>query len=190
MQEIKRLLDDPDDPNPIKRVATDHFGPYCRYHNGFLKYLCLNEPQRNWHTETYVFYGKTGTGKSYTAKALGEEDSVYWKQRGGWWDNYRGQELVILDEYKGWLPWGVFLQLMDEYPLQVETKGGNTQYRAKIIAFTSNDWPKSWYKDGTHFEAFERRVDHWIYCHSIDNHVNCGSSWDLFVEEHNKALDF
>ncbi len=183
---IKRILDDPDEENPIKRIANEHFGDYVRYNRGFINYLAVNQPVRDKSTEVIVYYGEPGTGKSYAAKHLNEDQ--YWKMGANhWWDGYRGQQLVIFDEFKGGIPWGQFLQIMDENPLQVEVKGACIQFTSSQVAFTSNAWPKEWYKEAYPWEAFRRRVDRWIYCHDIHNHIDCGNDWALFVEQANVA---
>ncbi len=79
---------------------------------------------------------------------------------------------------------------MDEYPLQVEVKNGNVQYLAETVIFTSNVLPAEWYSDGHPLEAFKRRVDHWVCCHAIDDHVDCYKDYNKFIEECNKILDF
>ncbi len=156
----------------------------------------ITQPQRSKKTEVWVLYGGTGTGKSYFALKRSAQEDTYWKQRGGWWDNYLGQKTVVIDEYKAWLPWTVFLQVMDEYPLQVEVKNGNVQFLAETVVFTTNWWPRDWYSSDKHpFEAFQRRVDHWVMCHKMiddvtENHVDCGKDYAKFIEEANKTFDF
>ena len=190
----KRILDDRDIGNPMQAISQQHFRSYILYHRGFLKYLGDNSQERDWNTEVWVLYGKTGTGKSYFSKHFAEKKDTYIKQQSKWWDGYIGQSVVILEEWRGWLPWGVFLQITDEDALMVETKGANTQYLAKQLFIVTNDWPDTWYaQDGAKFpfENIKRRVNHWVYCHKMiddvtPNHVNCGSDWQLFVDEHNK----
>ncbi len=145
----------------------------------------LNAKPRETKTEVYIYYGATGTGKSHACQALMDAEDTYWKQVSKWWDNYAGQELVIVDEFEGWLEYPIFLQIMDQYPLQVEVKGGNVEFCSKKIAFTSNMWPAQWYESSrANIEAFKRRVDHWIYCDSIHEHHDYLKDWDAFVEHH------
>ncbi len=182
---IKRILDDNDEENPIKRIANEYFSDFVRYNRGFDRYLAVNQPERHHSTEVIVFYGEPGTGKSYRARHLVDDDKQYWKMGGNhWWDGYRQQELVVFDEFKGGIPWGQFLQIMDENPLKVEVKGACIEFTSKMVAFTSNAWPKDWYKPEYPWEAFKRRVNHWIYCHSIEKEVDCGEDYDMFIAQH------
>lgn len=86
--------------------------------------------------------------------------NAYWKQRSNWWDGYFNHETVIIDEFYGWLPFDLILRICDRYPLMVETKGGQVQFVAKNIIFTTNSNPVSWYKS-CYFPSFIRRVHHW-----------------------------
>ena len=45
-----------------------------------------------------------------------------------WWDNYAQEDVVIIDESYGWLPYCEMLRLLDRYPCQVETKGGSVNF--------------------------------------------------------------
>lgn len=108
--------------------------------------------------EVIVLQGPTGTGKSKWC--MDNYPDAYWKQRGNWWDNYSGEETVIIDEYYGWLPYDFLLRLCDRYPLLVEIKGGQVQFNSKRIIFTTNAVPNTWYKN-VYWPAFERRVNEW-----------------------------
>ena len=50
-----------------------------------------------------------------------------------WWDNYAQEEIIILDEFYGWLPYCEMLRLLDRYPCQVETKGGSINFAPNKI---------------------------------------------------------
>lgn len=137
----------------------DFFGVMAKYYKAVREYRLVKASPRNFKTEVYVLYGTPGTGKSKWAYDY--DENAYWKQRGQWWDGYQGQEVVVIDDFYGWLPFDTLLRLCDRYPLMVETKGGQVIFSSKVIIFTTNQHPREWYKNISNFQAFERRVEHW-----------------------------
>lgn len=76
--------------------------------------------------EVRVHYlvGESGSGKSYTYVNLCEEqgeEAVFFltDYAGGGFDNYCGEQILFMDEYKGQFPFGFFLVLTDRYKAQV-----------------------------------------------------------------------
>lgn len=120
--------------------------------------MVLKTKPRNFEVEVEVIQGPTGTGKSKWC--MEHYPNAYWKQRSNWWDGYFKHEVVILDEFYGWLPYDTLLRICDRYPMLVETKGGQTQFVAKKIIITTNSEPSSWYRN-VYFPAFVRRVSKW-----------------------------
>lgn len=60
---------------------------------------------RNWEMQVYVYWGKSGTGKTRRAYEEGGED-IYFISKGDsthavWFDGYHGQKFVILDDFYG-----------------------------------------------------------------------------------------
>lgn len=154
--EIKKKLDE--GSITADQIADEHFELWLRYFRAFEKYQLIKTKPRNHAVEVHVVQGPTGTGKSKWC--MDNYPSAYWKQRSNWWDGYAGQEMVIIDEFYGWLPFDLILRICDRYPLMVETKGGQVQFVAKTIIFTTNQLPNSWYKN-CYFQSFARRVSHW-----------------------------
>jgi len=140
-------------------LANFHFPTWIMSYRHLMHYRLLVTPPRDFKPNIYVCQGPTGTGKSKWA--LDNYPNAYWKQRSNWWDGYTNQETVIIDEFYGWLPFDLCLRLCDRYPLHVETKGGNVNFVAKNIIFTTNNLPSSWWKCDVYFPSFTRRVDEW-----------------------------
>lgn len=140
-------------------IANEDFASWVRHYRAFREYRLLTTPARTHETEVYVLQGPTGTGKSRHCQD--GFPGAYWKQRSQWWDGYVGQEVVILDEFYGWLPYDTLLRLCDRYPLLVETKGGQVNFVAKKIIITTNAIPCNWYRN-VYFPAFVRRVTKWM----------------------------
>lgn len=158
--------------NSTEAIADSDFDLWVRYYRAFEKYLVMKTKPRNHPVDVHIVQGPTGTGKSKWA--LDTYPEAYWKQRSNWWDGYAGHEVVVIDEFYGWLPFDLLLRICDRYPLLVETKGGQMQFVAKTIVITTNALPSSWYKCATYFPALTRRVTKWhvlpiIGCHSIHN---------------------
>lgn len=143
----------------IEEIADEEFDLWVRYYRAFERYLVMKTKPRNHVVDVYVLQGPTGTGKSKWA--MEQFPNAYWKQRSNWWDGYCGQEVVVIDEFYGWLPFDLLLRVCDRYPLLVESKGGQIQFTAKKIVITTNQLPCNWYKSGTYFPSFVRRVTEW-----------------------------
>lgn len=119
--------------------------------------------------EVELFVGGTGCGK--TRKAV-EENPDYFilnqSPTGCWWDGYNGESCVIIDEFRGWMPYAQLLRITDGYPTTVPVKGGTIPLMAKKIVITSNVEPESWYKVDAQMETLEplyrritRKITEW-----------------------------
>lgn len=142
---------------------------FIRYHRGFnalSSQLGLVKP-RYTKTAFTVLVGPPGCGKSRWASDLAnrysDPPSVYYKNRGEWWDGYVQQALVIIDDYYGWLKYDEMLRLTDRYPMQVPIKGGYQQFTSKHVIVTSNVDMDKWYKfDGYICNALMRRCHNYL----------------------------
>nr|UBJ25912.1 replication-associated protein [Red panda feces-associated circular DNA virus 5] len=147
-------------------IANEDFELWVKYHKAFSHYRLLNAKPRSTKTKVFVVQGPTGTGKSHWARQ--QDPHAYWKPRNNWWDGYVGQSTVVIDEFYGWLPFDLLLRLCDEYPLQVECKGGSINFNAKRLIITTNNVPVNWYSN-VYFQAFIRRVNTWIVIPEMGN---------------------
>lgn len=111
----------------------------------------------------FVFWGPTHTGKSHRAWSEGsaEGSQVYGKSPSTkFWCGYRGEDAVVIDEFRGDIGVGHLLRWFDRYPVNVETKGGSMPLVASRIWITSNLHPRSWYPDldSASLDALLRRL--------------------------------
>lgn len=120
--------------------------------------------KRTWKTEVYWFHGKTGTGKTRTAREMASDDLWVSLDSLRWFDGYDGHSDVIIDDFRpGQCSFSFLLRLLDRYELKVEHKGGSTQFLAKRIWITCPISPEEGFKrsdvDGS-LEQLLRRIDH------------------------------
>jgi len=94
-----------------------------------------------------VYWGTTGTGKSRRAWEEATMEAFPKNPNTKFWDGYRGDEHVVIDEFRGRINISYLLQWLDRYPVIVEIKGSATVLRAKHIWITSNLDPRLWYPD-------------------------------------------
>lgn len=101
--------------------------------------------------EVHVRWGEPGTGKSRYVYDKHTPESIYELNLGDgsnksvWWDTYRGQEVILINDFDGELGWKYLLRLLDRYPFRMQTKGGHCWRLCKYIYITANDPPERWY---------------------------------------------
>lgn len=108
-----------------------------------------------------VYWGPTGTGKSRTAWEEATLDAYPKDPMSKFWDGYRGQANVVIDEFRGSISISHLLRWLDRYPVLVEVKGSSTVFKAERIWITSNLHPRRWYPDldEVTYLALERRLE-------------------------------
>ncbi|QDJ95267.1 replication-associated protein [Capybara virus 30_cap3_1444] len=85
--------------------------------------------------------GESGVGKTHSVFTHFGIDKVYDKGVNKWWDGYRDEEVVLMDDVtpeNGKFIGSFLLRWADKWPVRVETKGGLLRVRPKKIIITSN----------------------------------------------------
>lgn len=77
--------------------------------------------------EVHYVYGKTGVGKTRSVMDRFGYAAVHSvaDYRGHPWDAYRGQEILLLDEFRGQFGMGLMLKLLDGYPMELRARYAN-----------------------------------------------------------------
>jgi hypothetical protein len=158
LDSIKELIKEGKDE---EYIAENFFSKWAVYRRSFQAYAALIQVKRSWKTKCFVIWGKTGTGKTrYCHDQV--MSSQFWSPGDfNWFDGYRGQPIVIIDDYRGEYPLQLLLKLLDRYPMQVPIKGGFANWNPRKVYITSNTRPSSWYlnADALSIEAMYRRFD-------------------------------
>lgn len=150
----------------IENVKLDYPDIFARHYNGF-KALTTNCNPRDFMTKFIVFHGEPGTYKSRLAIKFCEKNKfTYYKLSiNGWFDGYRGEDVVIIDEINN-LKNGLYMiqNMIDQSSFKVEYKGGMVEFRSKYVIGTTNHEICSWFK-GLFYEedikSVKRRIFAW-----------------------------
>lgn len=94
---------------------------------------------RTWMTKGIWYTGATGVGKSHKAFENYHPKTHYvYPNDNGWWDGYNGQEIVILNDFRGEINFQFLLRLVDKWPEFVRRRGREpAPFLAKTIIVTS-----------------------------------------------------
>lgn len=140
-----------------------------RYMKSMDEYKMLNDydqiANRGYRKPNVRVYHSSHTGSGKTRRSVWEAKGqpYYMLTKGNtgvWWDGYTGQEYVIIDEFKGWIPFTEILRILDGYPCFVDTKGGRRMLNATTIVLTSNFPIEEWYPNVPDIEPLRRRISH------------------------------
>ncbi len=121
--------------------------------NVLMEYRDLISGNRTWFTNSHVFWGGTGMGKSRRAEHIAmtydKWDYVMVGHKGArmWWDGCELAKCIVVEDYDGEWTMRTLLKVLDRYKLRVEIKGGHCNFIAEMVIFTSNKHPREWYPD-------------------------------------------
>lgn len=176
-------------------LVSNFPGQYLRYFKAVQHLRNLDGGTRRVRPELVVFIGRPGVGK--TTRILSEVEgpdgslaNVCFQNDPQWWDAYKGQKLLVLDDFRGWIPIHVFLKLIDVVPLQLPIKGGFTPSVAvEKVYISSNFMPIDWWKDlkPNQYEAITRRISK-VVVWDEDAETWAFDTWQEFVEQDGGTL--
>ncbi len=150
-------------------AAKEHPDQFLSAHAGIIKMISILQEARDFPTEVHIYYGPTGSGKSW--KARHDHPGHYkvkWPEAGStwWWDFYNGgntshtlHDSVIMDEFRHNISFGRMLSLIDRGGFKIKYHGGMTEFNSHKIIITTNIAPHNWYpnKDTEGFSMLLRR---------------------------------
>lgn len=169
----------------LEQLMFDYPDVYCRYRNG-LKDIWnkLKGVPRNFKSNVSVYYGESGSGKSLKAFKNSGSYVLRCSKTGVWWDGYNNEDTVIIDDFYGWIPFNMLLNLLDRYPMKVDIKGGAVEFNSKNIIITSNKSPLDWYPNisDEHKYALIRRIDNLEYFKRESEEVNLRDNMNKYLE--------
>lgn len=126
-----------------------------------------------WH------YGSSGSGKSYSRKQIvekyGEEEIYYLTTFGsGAFDNYEGQKVLWIDDYRGEFRFQELLRYLDVYKAELPARYNNVKALWNEVHITSVLTPQFCYSEACRdnldrIEQLLRRITCLVYHYKVDN---------------------
>lgn len=160
--DLDQLYKDIKADKPLLELVENHFSSFIRHHTGVMKAISLLEQPRTTKPIVKWFFGPPGTGKTYSAHLEGQR--LYNHPHSQWHDGYTGEDVVLLDDFCGYIPFNELLQFLDRYDYRAQVKGGFNRPKPRKIIICSNYLPHQIYKDSKlPWAALERRVDKWLF---------------------------
>jgi len=107
--------------------------------------------RKRWRTEMTQgiwYFGRTNTGKSHQAFTEFDPETTYSfvASDKGWWDGYCQQPTVVINEFRGEIPYNTMLQLVDKWPFSVPRRGREPMpFTSSLVIVTSSLDPSKVY---------------------------------------------
>lgn len=145
MDSIKEIIDN---GGTLTDIRDEFYGAYIRYQRSITRDLFAQASQSlRLGLNVKVYWGRTGSGKTRAAwEETGEKFILRRGNTGYWFDGYRGQDLLIIDEFRSGTPYANLLAMLDIYPYGCDTKTEGVHWACwKRVIITSPIHPDNWY---------------------------------------------
>lgn len=131
----------------VDELAVTNPNLYHQYGRTLTKIedLRMRKNFRKEMTEGIWIYGQTGVGKSERLfEGFDPETHYSYPYDGGWCDGYAQQETVIIDEFRGQIPFNELLRMVDKHPNYSMRRRGREPmpFTSKIVKISSSMHPR------------------------------------------------
>ncbi len=130
-----------------------------------LETIALRKKFRTEMTSCNWYTGPSGAGKSHRVFEDYDPEKCFIKDLTvDWWDGYKGQEIVILNEFRGEIKFSHLCALIDKWPMTVPIRGKESvPFLAKEVRVASIKSPEEVYHrtaadDGEPWQQLRRRI--------------------------------
>ena len=131
----------------------------------------------------YWHVGETGTGKSYERikkiEEFGEDEVYVVSDYKNGFDQYGGQKVIFLEEFRGQMPYNLLLMILDKYKVQIPARYSNVLSLWQEVHITTPKPLERVYKDMVDgdrnldtLDQLKRRIDFVVY-HYKDGDEYC-----------------
>lgn len=155
-----RILDGQQTADDVCEDNPEFFHQYGRTLDR-LEAIALRKKFRTEMTKGIWIHGVSGSGKSHEAFKDYNPATHYIKNLNeDWWDGYKGQETVIINEFRGEIRFSELLDLVDKWPKTVKWRcRESVPFLAKTVIITSIKRPEDVYVNQVDepWKQFERR---------------------------------
>lgn len=120
--------------------------------------IVMRQKFRTEMTEGIWYWGKTGLGKSHIAYENFNPSTHYnYPNDNGWWDGYRQQDTVIINEFRGEITYKELLELVDKWPKSVKRRNREPMpFTSKKVIITSALPPEEVFKNLSKQDSLEQ----------------------------------
>lgn len=153
----------------IEKVVEERPDAFIKYGKNIerLSELLMKPRDMNKPPTIKWLWGSAGVGKTKSATA--NCDSFYTWNSTKWWNGYRQQQRIVIDDFdydvsddKSLAKYRYLLRLLDRYPIQVETKGGMIHINSPEI-FITCEFPPDHYWTDNKLLQITRRLDEIVH---------------------------
>jgi len=146
--------------NKFEEIIPEHQLRYYKTIKAIQADYKIKPANLNWQVTPNVWiYGPTGTGKSFLARRMFEDDFYAKIASNKWWDKYVGQKNVLIEDFdQAHAYQAYYLKIWaDRYAFPVEIKNGADFIRPERIIVTSNYSIRECFPNKQDYEPLERR---------------------------------
>lgn len=128
---------------------------YLKYNRGIKDMVQSTYGPRSTQPQVIWLWGLAGVGK--TTYATTRHPSHYIKDNTMWWDRYKQEEAIIIDDYDtDSIPYRTLLRLLDKTVFQGQVKGGYVYVNSPFIYITSEYPPSHFWEDNKLAQVLRR----------------------------------
>lgn len=162
--DLKKIRDDMTNGKKLDDITLEEPFIFHQYGRTLmqLETIILRQKFRTEMTTCDWLWGPTGVGKSHSAFTGYNPKTHYVWAHEKWWDGYKGQEVVIINEFRGTIEYDRLLDMIDKWPMTVPVRNREpVPFLAKHIIITSSLPPEKVYRqrvEGDGIEQLLRRI--------------------------------